>query len=93
MSSSDIVQNLFVTGLRDAHAVENQALALMDRQLGRLENYPELEQRLREHRAETEGQIARLDEMLDRLGESASALKDAAFDVRQRCGAWPRLCA
>jgi ferritin-like metal-binding protein YciE len=77
----DVVRSVYLAGLRDAHAVEHQALALMDRQLDHLENYPEVEQRLRAHRAETEQQIARLDEILDGLGESHSVVKDAALGL------------
>jgi len=76
-----ITRSIFVTGLRDAHAVEHQALALMDRQLDRLKNYPEVETRMRAHRLETEHQIERLDHILETLGESHSGLKDAALSV------------
>jgi ferritin-like metal-binding protein YciE len=77
----DVVRSVFVAGLRDAHAVEHQALALMDRQINHLANYPEVEQRLRSHRVETEQQIKRLDEILDGLGESASSLKDTTLSI------------
>jgi len=76
-----IARSIFVTGLRDAHAVEHQALALMDRQLDRLKNYPEVETRMRAHRLETEHQIERLDHILEKLGENHSGLKDAALSV------------
>ena len=81
LERSDAARSLFVTGLRNAHAVEHQALALMDRQIDHLEDYPQLEQRLREHRAETEGQIKRLDDILEGFDESASGLKDAALGL------------
>jgi ferritin-like metal-binding protein YciE len=81
VQQQDVVRSIFVTGLSNAHAVEHQALALMDRQIDHLANYPEVEQRLRSHRAETEQQIKRLDEILAGLGESASALKDAALGM------------
>ncbi|MDB5708920.1 MAG: hypothetical protein JWL96_990 [Sphingomonas bacterium] len=81
LDRTDVVQHVFLVGLRDAHALEHQALALMDRQIDHLANYPEVEQRLREHRAETEQQIKRLDEILDTLGESHSAIKDAALSL------------
>lgn len=77
----DGARDLFITGLRNAHAVENQALALMNRQIERLENYPELAARLREHVAETNGQIERLDEILGTLDASASALKDLGLSA------------
>lgn len=81
MTASDIRRNLFVTGLRDAHAVEHQALALMDRQIGRLEHFQQVEDRLVAHRRETEQQIERLDNLLADLDESASGLKDTALGI------------
>ncbi len=73
------VRSIFVTGLQNAHAVEQQALALIDRQLDRLVRYPEVADRLRLHRRETEQQISRLDEILRSLNERNSALKDMAL--------------
>lgn len=70
---------IFVTGLQNAHAVERQALALIDRQLDRLVRYPEIAERLREHRLETEAQITRLEDILASLGETGSSLKDMAL--------------
>ncbi len=81
MERTDLVRSVFVTGLRNAHAVEHQALALMDRQINHLANYPEVEQRLREHRVETDQQIKRLDEILASLDESNSVLKDVALGI------------
>ena len=72
---------LFVTGLKNAHAMENQALSIMKPQAARLENYPEVEAQLNRHIAETEGQIARIDALLDGLGEDKSSLKDLALSV------------
>jgi len=72
-------RKVFITGLKNAHALENQALSLMDRQIEHLAQYAEVEQRLRSHRGETERQIERLDRILSQLGESASGLKDAAM--------------
>jgi ferritin-like metal-binding protein YciE len=70
---------IFVTGLQNAHALEQQALSLIDRQLDRLVRYPELADRLRSHRIETEQQIRRLNDILGSLGERSSGLKDMAL--------------
>lgn len=78
--ATSTARTVFVTGLQNAHAVENQALALMDRQLDRLTRYPELCERLRAHRVETEVQIRRLDEILAALGERSSGWKDMALN-------------
>jgi len=73
------VHETFVTGLRNAHALEHQALNLMDRQIEHLAHYADVESQLRMHRGETERQIERLETILDGLGESPSMLKDAAM--------------
>jgi ferritin-like metal-binding protein YciE len=74
-------QDLFVTGLKNAHAMENQALSIMKPQASRIENYPEVEAQLHKHIAETEGQIARLESILETLGEDKSSLKDLALSL------------
>jgi ferritin-like metal-binding protein YciE len=63
--------------LRDAHAMEEQAETMLSGQLSRLENYPELSNRIKMHLEETKGQAARLKTCLDAIGEGSSSLKDA----------------
>jgi ferritin-like metal-binding protein YciE len=77
--ATDTVREVFVSGLKNAHALEHQALALMDRQVEHLARYADVEQQLRMHRGETERQIDRLETILEELGENPSALKDAAL--------------
>ncbi|MBY5812522.1 DUF892 family protein, partial [Rhizobium leguminosarum] len=36
------IRDIFVAGLKNAHAMENQALSIMKPQLKRIENYPEV---------------------------------------------------
>jgi ferritin-like metal-binding protein YciE len=79
--SSDAAMDTYISGLKNAHALEKQAIQLMERQVERIENYPEVEQLLRTHIRETEGQIRRLDEMLHSFGEDRSLLKDMATQV------------
>jgi ferritin-like metal-binding protein YciE len=74
-------QEIFITGLRNAHAMETQARELMERQSERLTDYPEVQARMTTHLRETEGQLKRLDQCLSTLGESASAIKDTAQSV------------
>ena len=73
--------DLFITGLKNAHAMENQALSIMKPQASRIENYPDVEAQLQKHIAETEGQIVRLDAILESLGEDKSSLKDMALSL------------
>lgn len=63
--------------LRDAHAMEEQAETMLSGQLSRIENYPELSERIRLHLEETRQQASRLKTCLDRIGEGTGTLKDA----------------
>jgi ferritin-like metal-binding protein YciE len=72
-------RDIFVTGLRNAHAMENQALSIMKPQLARIEQYPEVAAMLDQHIQETKGQIARIEEILTGLNEDHSTLKDLAL--------------
>ena len=81
LSSSDTVQSIYVTALRNAHALETEALQIMQRQVERLEHYPEMEQRLRSHIRETEGQQRRVAEALHALGEDRSMMKEAVMGI------------
>jgi ferritin-like metal-binding protein YciE len=74
-------RDIFVVGLRNAHALENEALSIMHRQLDRLETYPDVADRLRTHVAETEQQLHRLDKILDDLVDNHSTLKDTAASI------------
>jgi len=77
----DAGTELFVTGLRNQHAVENQAVSLLSRQVERLENYPEMEARMRQHIDESKVHAQRIEELLSQFGESHSALKDAGLSL------------
>ena len=66
-----------VQWLRDAHAMEEQAETILNGQLSRIESYPELSERIRQHLDETRAQAARLETCLEGLGEDTSTLKDA----------------
>ncbi|KQZ48679.1 hypothetical protein ASD54_17670 [Rhizobium sp. Root149] len=69
-------RSLFVAGLKNAHAMENQALSIIKPQLSRIENYPQVAARLEQHLRETEAQIKRIEDILAGLNEDNSTLKD-----------------
>ena len=74
-------KDVYVIGLRNAHAMEVQARELMERQSERLGDYPEVQAKVKEHLAETNVQLKRLEQCLEACGEGNSALKDAAQSV------------
>jgi ferritin-like metal-binding protein YciE len=89
MINRDYAREVLLLGLKNAHAMESQALSIMRPQMKRLDHYPELTDQLQLHISETEGQIERLDSILDRMGESHSSVKDtvlAAFGTMSALG-------
>jgi ferritin-like metal-binding protein YciE len=81
MTEIEQARSVFLTGLKNAHAMENQALSIMQPQVNRLQHYPDLSRRLESHISETQTQISRLDEVLKTMGESSSAIKDSVLSA------------
>jgi ferritin-like metal-binding protein YciE len=73
---NDTVRALFITGLKNAHAMENQAQEILERQVERMGKYPEVRTKLREHLRETKEQLKRLEKCLEDLDSSPSSIKD-----------------
>jgi ferritin-like metal-binding protein YciE len=67
--------------LRDAYAMEGQAIELLESQISRLEHYPQAQPRLREHLEETKAQQAAIERCLEQLGEKPSSLKEVTMRV------------
>ena len=86
-SSSSAVQShareMLIVGLRNAHGLERQAIEMLERNVERLEHYPELRQQLTRHLAESREQQAMVEECLSELGESSSSLKDTVMGLAQ----------
>jgi len=80
-SMAQTAREIFIVGLRNAHAMETQARELMERQSERLDEYPEVKTKLTDHLQETNEQLKRLDQCLEACGEATSALKDTAQSV------------
>ena len=80
-SGKEALQTLFITGVKNAHALEKEARQLLSRQIERVTNYPEVAQKLRMHLDETNRQEERIDEILHALGEDRSLLKDWATQI------------
>lgn len=72
-------RDLLIAGLKDAYALETQALDMMRTQTNRLDGYPELQARIQQHVTETEQQLKRLEGCLAQFNESPSTLRDVAL--------------
>jgi ferritin-like metal-binding protein YciE len=80
-ATADKTRDFYIVGLRNQHAVENQAIELLERQIGRLENYPEMRDRMQRHLQESRDQARRIEELLAEFDTSHSTLKDTAMSV------------
>lgn len=78
-ATTEDARSVFVTGLRNAHALETEAEQIIKRQLERMTDYPQMMQMLRTHLQETERQKERLDKILGSYSETTSALKEGAM--------------
>lgn len=75
------IRDIYITGLQNAHALEAQAIQLLNRQVERLENYPEMLERLRMHSEESRRQQERIAQILESMGTSPSTIKDIGTSI------------
>jgi ferritin-like metal-binding protein YciE len=69
-------QQVLVEWLRDAYAMEREAITLYENQLERLSHYTDFKAKLQEHLERTREQAELLKACLARYGSDASTLKD-----------------
>ena len=81
MTRTSTAHEVYITGLKNAHAMEKQALSIMRPQLERIEHYPDVARMLDQHIGETEAQIERLDRLLDGVDSGSSGLKDTMMSM------------
>src|SRR5688500_5632218 len=70
-----------IAWLRDAYAMEQKAIEILSRQTERIDNYPEIDQKLRMHLEETRWQAEKLDECLKKLASDTSMLNTGAGKI------------
>ena len=73
--------DVYLTGLRNQHAVETQAIGTIQNQLTYMEKYPDLHARMKIDKDRSERQAARLDEVLSKHGSSKSAVKEVVTEA------------
>ncbi len=77
MSSANATMEVYLTGLRNQHAVETQAIGTIQNELPRMKPYPELHAKMQQDKERSETQAARLDDLLARHDTSKSLAKEA----------------
>lgn len=61
--------------LRDAYAMEHQAIEMFEKEAARIQHYPELKEQILRHLETTKKQAEKLEDCLTRLGEDTSLFK------------------
>ena len=77
MSDTTSAMDAYLTGLRNQHAVETQAIGTIQNELPRMEAYPALHAQMKLDHARSVTQAARLDDLLAKHGTAKSMLKEA----------------
>ena len=77
MSDTSAVMEAYLTGLRNQHAVETQAIGTIQNELPRMKPYPELHSKMEMDKERSTTQAARLDDLLAKHGSSKSLAKEA----------------
>ena len=72
----DTGKKILLEWLKDAHAMEKQAIEILKRQAERTESYPEVQSKMQEHLEQSREQAARVKECIERLGGDTSAVKE-----------------
>src|SRR5215212_10019529 len=67
--------------LRDAHAMEMQAVQMLTGMAGRIKSYPMLKARIEQHIEETKNQANMIERCITARGGGASKMKDAAAQL------------
>lgn len=76
MSDQTALMEIYLTGLRNQHAVETQAIGTTQNELPRMKDYAELHARMQQEHERSIEQAARLDRLLGKHGTSKSVAKE-----------------
>ncbi|MFW5966518.1 MAG: ferritin-like domain-containing protein [Persicimonas sp.] len=68
--------NMLMKWLRDAHAMEKSAESILEKQVDRIEDYPEVHKKVEEHLRVTKRQAQRIEDCIEQLGGDTSVLKE-----------------
>ena len=76
MNDTNAVMETYLTGLKNQHAVETQAIGTIQNELPRMKAYPELHARMEADKERSTTQAARLDDLLAKHGTKKSLTKE-----------------
>ena len=74
-------RDTLIVGLRNAYGLEGQAVSTLGNAYASLENYPDFKAAIGQHLEESKRQQEMLGQLLERMGETPSTLKDAVMKL------------
>ena len=74
---SESALDVYLTGLRNQHAVETQAIGTLQNEMSYTGEYPELHGKMKLDKERSIAQAARLDDLLEKHGSAKSLAKEA----------------
>ncbi|KAB0682810.1 DUF892 family protein [Aureimonas leprariae] len=77
MSDGNTALDVYLTGLRNQHLVETQAIGTLQNEMSYTTDYPELHARMQADKDRSTAQAGRLEDLLARHGSSKSYVKEA----------------
>lgn len=80
-------RSIYQGALVNTHAMEQQGLQQMMKQVGRLERYPDYKALLERHIETTRGQLSRLEAAMQAAGTSPSGFKETVTSIAGHIGA------
>lgn len=80
-AGSEKAQDEMIAGLKDAYAMEQQAIQHLERLAGRLQHYPEFDAKINEHLMVSREQADRIEACLKRLGSDTSSIKSGVMSI------------
>jgi ferritin-like metal-binding protein YciE len=83
----EVTKETLIEWLRDAHAMEHQAIEMLERQSSRVEHYPELKAQIQSHLVESRWQADQVEKCLERLGSDSSMIKEGIGKFMGNVGA------
>jgi ferritin-like metal-binding protein YciE len=78
--NKDQIETL-VTWLKDAYAMEQGIVEILERQIGQMDDMPEAQEKMRDHLELTKAHAEQVQECVERLGEDVSRVKSGIANV------------
>lgn len=78
--NKDQIETL-VTWLKDAYAMEQGLVEILERQIGQMDDMPEAQEKMRDHLELTRAHAEQVKECVERLGENVSRVKSGIANV------------